>query len=306
MNLPQKEQIIISGDSHIYVVEYENPGKPTMLLVHGFPDCHKTWSKQIEEFKKDYHVIALDTRGVGKSNWYGSNEGFVLEEVIKDFAAVITTILGEHGKVHLVGHDWGSALCWRFISNPEYAKYILSYTSMSAPDPYIFAFWFRDMWRTKKMKPLFNQFRKSWYIYLFNFLPYPAVDFVFNRNILLRELIRFHGMERDDPYLYRDFKGDGYFQIGLYKENFRSIINNMEEKEPPFMPDIPIHVIIFENDGALEKEACSFCGTIYPQIEFSSLPIKHFGLHSHAHLLNPIINRFIQNNVSIDAELLVE
>lgn len=154
------------------------------------------------------------------------------------------------------------------------------------------------------MKPLFNQIRKSWYIYIFNFLPYPAVDFVFNRNILLRELIHFHGVERDDPYLYRDFKGDGYFQIGLYKENFKSIMNSIGKSEPPFMPDIPIHVIVFEKDGALTKEACSFCGTLYPNIAFSSLPIKHFGLHSHAHLLNPIIRRFIEKKVIVGTSAL--
>ncbi|MBV1881312.1 MAG: alpha/beta fold hydrolase [Pseudomonadales bacterium] len=301
MNQLKKERVIVSGDSHLYVMEYENPGKPAMLFVHGFPDCHQTWSKQIKEFKKDYHVIAFDTRGVSKSSWYGDKNGFILEEVIKDFQVVIQTVLGQHGKVHLVGHDWGSALCWRFISNPEYAKHVLSYTSMSAPDPYIFPFWLKDMWQTKKLAPLFNQVRKSWYIGIFNVLPYPAVEFVFNRNIILRELIRFHGMQRDDPYLYRNFRSDGYFQVGLYKENFKSIIENAGGNEPPSMPNIPIHVIVFENDGALTKEACTYCGKIYGNIEISGLPIKHFGLHSHSHLLNPVIKRFIEKEACVAA-----
>ena len=40
---------------------------PPLLFVHGFPLDHTMWNKQIEEFSKDYRVIAPDLRGFGAS-----------------------------------------------------------------------------------------------------------------------------------------------------------------------------------------------------------------------------------------------
>ena len=59
-------QIGVNGLS--LAVHDEGEGPP-VLLVHGFPDCHDVWRKQIPVLvAAGYRVIALDTRGCGDSD----------------------------------------------------------------------------------------------------------------------------------------------------------------------------------------------------------------------------------------------
>ena len=42
-------------------------GKKLMLLVHGFPELWYSWRWQLEAFKEDYEVVAIDLRGFGQT-----------------------------------------------------------------------------------------------------------------------------------------------------------------------------------------------------------------------------------------------
>ncbi len=53
---------------------YETPGRPAVLLLHGFPDLAYSWRKTMGPLAASgYHVIAPDQRG------YGATTGAMLE-----------------------------------------------------------------------------------------------------------------------------------------------------------------------------------------------------------------------------------
>lgn len=52
----------------LHYVESGNSEKQLMLLVHGFPECWFSWRYQMEEFSKQYHVVAVSMRGYGDSD----------------------------------------------------------------------------------------------------------------------------------------------------------------------------------------------------------------------------------------------
>lgn len=290
-----KDKIIKNGMSEIYVTESGDSRKQTIVFVHGFPDCHKTWSKQIEYFSNSYHVVAFDTRGVGKSTWHGDKSGYKIDEMHKDFECVIKEYCKNGKKVHLVAHDWGSALCWRFIHNPEYLKYIKSYTSLSAPDPKIYNFWMKKQIKDGNYKNFFKQFFMSWYITLFLILPYPLIRTILNDNNI-RLLISWLGMEKDDDYLYRDFKSGKYMNhLALYKENVFDLLRSDSEIDE--FPDIPLHVIVLEKDKALSVEIITYCGELNPSIKFTRLPCNHFSLNSHYKDINRAIEDGFKNDM---------
>lgn len=86
---------------------------PAVLLVHGFPDCHDVWRKQIRALvAAGYRVIAPDLRGCGLSDAPAARRAYALDTLVADLAA----LLDELGvaRVRLVGHDWGALIGWAF------------------------------------------------------------------------------------------------------------------------------------------------------------------------------------------------
>jgi pimeloyl-ACP methyl ester carboxylesterase len=41
--------------------------QPTIVLVHGYPDCSEVWGPLIQYLAQDFHVVTYDVRGAGQS-----------------------------------------------------------------------------------------------------------------------------------------------------------------------------------------------------------------------------------------------
>src|SRR5450755_2706653 len=53
---------------HILEAGYETPGRPAVLLLHGFPELAYSWRKVMPSLAAaGYHVIAPDQRGYGRT-----------------------------------------------------------------------------------------------------------------------------------------------------------------------------------------------------------------------------------------------
>ncbi|MFP6596902.1 MAG: alpha/beta hydrolase [Candidatus Hydrogenedentota bacterium] len=99
-----------NGDTKLH---YVSTGKgPVVLFVHGFPDFWYSWRHQMEGLKKDFKVVAMDTRGYNKSDQPQDIPSFTLDILLADVDAVIKDLGVDD--VTLVGHDWGGAISWRF------------------------------------------------------------------------------------------------------------------------------------------------------------------------------------------------
>ena len=61
---------------HILEAGYEIPGRPAVLLLHGFPELAYSWRKvMLSLAAAGYHVIAPDQRGYGRTiGWDDSYE----------------------------------------------------------------------------------------------------------------------------------------------------------------------------------------------------------------------------------------
>lgn len=92
---------------------------PDVLLVHGFPDTHAVWRKQIPALvEAGYRVIAPDTRGCGETEMPPKVADYKVEFLVADLVALLD-VLGVE-KVRLVGHDWGSVTSWRLaLAHPQ-------------------------------------------------------------------------------------------------------------------------------------------------------------------------------------------
>ncbi len=120
--------------TRLAVYEEGNPDGPTVVLVHGWPDSHVLWDGVVELLADDYRIIRYDNRGAGASEVPGDVAGYRVATLADDFDAVVAAWCpGE--KVHVVGHDWGAATVWEYVTRPQAGDRVASYTSVSGPDP---------------------------------------------------------------------------------------------------------------------------------------------------------------------------
>jgi pimeloyl-ACP methyl ester carboxylesterase len=87
-----------------YDVRGEAGGRPVMLCVHGGA-AHGHWFDYIAPFfAADYHVLALDQRGHGESDWAGS-PAYTYQDYASDLDAVAQRL--DLRDFVLVGHSMG-------------------------------------------------------------------------------------------------------------------------------------------------------------------------------------------------------
>jgi len=98
---------------HVLEAGFETPGRPCLLLLHGFPELAYSW-RQIMRPLADagYHVIAPDQRGYGwTEGWDGRYDGdvraFHLLAIVRDALALVSAF-GHRSVAAVIGHDFGS------------------------------------------------------------------------------------------------------------------------------------------------------------------------------------------------------
>jgi pimeloyl-ACP methyl ester carboxylesterase len=108
-------------------------GEPIVLL-HGFPESHRTWRNQIADLSRDYRVIAPDQRGFAASDKPEGVENYHTDKIIADVTALADALDVKH--FTLAGHDWGGAVAWAAaLTHPLRVKRLII---VNAPHPLIF------------------------------------------------------------------------------------------------------------------------------------------------------------------------
>src|SRR5947209_8221082 len=91
---------------------FEDRGAGRVLLfIHGFPLDHTMWQAQIDEFSRDYRVLAPDLRGFGASPL---GDGEVTMRRYADDLALLLDRLDIHEKIIFCGPSMGGYVAWQF------------------------------------------------------------------------------------------------------------------------------------------------------------------------------------------------
>ncbi|MGW5438533.1 SDR family oxidoreductase [Nocardia asteroides] len=140
---PANRRTVRNGDFELAVFEYGDAAADTVVLVHGWPDTHHLWDKVIPLLAQRFHVVAYDTRGHGESTRTQRTADFRLDELARDFYAVLDAVSPDR-PVHVLAHDWGSVQVWEAVCEPQAAERVASFTSVSGPNLDHLAAWVRD------------------------------------------------------------------------------------------------------------------------------------------------------------------
>ena len=75
----------------LHYLDWGNPGKPDMLLLHGFAQTCHSWDFVALAFSDRFHVVVLDQRGHGDSDWAPDGD-YSPETQQKDIHAFVQTM----------------------------------------------------------------------------------------------------------------------------------------------------------------------------------------------------------------------
>ena len=121
---------------HLLEAGHGVPGRPVVLLLHGFPELAYSWRHQLPALAAaGFHAIAPDLRGYGRTTgWAPGADAPVAPyrwfSLVRDMLALVLAL--GHRQVHaVVGHDFGSPLAaWCALLRPDvFPRVVL----MSAP-----------------------------------------------------------------------------------------------------------------------------------------------------------------------------
>ncbi|WP_431973339.1 alpha/beta fold hydrolase [Micromonospora haikouensis] len=119
-------------------VNYVRGGRgPTLVLLHGYPQCWRMWRGLLPELADSYHVIAPDLRGFGDSD--APSDGYDKKSVAADLHGLLTG-LGLAGDIRLVGHDVGTMVAYAYAAAHPGQVSRLVLTEAPIPDESIYAF----------------------------------------------------------------------------------------------------------------------------------------------------------------------
>ncbi len=127
---------------HVLEAGFEEPGRPAVLLLHGFPELAYSWRKVMPAIANaGYHVIAPDQRGYGwTEGWDGRFDGdvgaFHLLAITRD-ALALTSALGHRSVAAVIGHDFGSpvAACCALIRPDVFPALVMMSAPFAGPPP---------------------------------------------------------------------------------------------------------------------------------------------------------------------------
>lgn len=121
---------------HVLEAGFETPGRPGILLIHGFPELAYSWRKiMVPLAAAGYHVFAPDMRGYGRTSptpvdYDADLRPFGTVNRIKDMLALVSA-MGHRSLPAVFGHDMGSPLAgWCALARPDVFR---SVVMMSAP-----------------------------------------------------------------------------------------------------------------------------------------------------------------------------
>ncbi len=250
--------------------------RPTIVLVHGYPDSKEVWTPVAERLAERFHVVLYDVRGHGRSTAPRPlRGGFRLDRLTDDFLAIADAVSPDR-PVHLVGHDWGSVQGWEFATVARAEGRIASFTSISGPSLDHFGHWIKQRATRptpRRIAQLLGQGARSWYVYA---LHTPALPELAWRGALGRRWPKLLARTEKlpvDSYPTASLPQDAAHGAWLYRDNVR---NRLRRPRPDAFAHVPVQLITPTGDPFLSERLYDGLERWAPTLRRRTVATKHW------------------------------
>ncbi len=111
------DQFMTINGLRLHYLDFGNSGKPPLICIHGLSGNAHNFDGLAEHFAPDYHVISIDVRGRGDSQW-GPSDDYNQTNYANDLATLIDML--RFPQVTLVGTSMGGMIAMLYAGGyPE-------------------------------------------------------------------------------------------------------------------------------------------------------------------------------------------
>ena len=133
---PWQHRHVAANGARFHIVEAlaedADPGRPLVVLLHGFPEFWWSWRAQLPVLaERGYRAVAMDLRGYGGSD--KPPRGYDPVTLAADVVGVVKA-LGERQAI-LVGQGWGGYVGWTAAA--LHPKVVRGLCAVAAPHPLV-------------------------------------------------------------------------------------------------------------------------------------------------------------------------
>jgi pimeloyl-ACP methyl ester carboxylesterase len=226
------------------------PDRPTVVLVHGYPDDQGTWAPLLAALPRErLHLVTYDVRGAGRSDAPQHRSGYRTSLLVDDLVAVLDAVLAPGARAHLVGHDWGSVQLWDAVAaeshDPRLRGRIASFTSISGPSLDHLAWLSRHP--GGRGPALLGQLGHSWYVMAFQLPVLPELVWRLGHGRIRAIMAAAERLPAD--HWGPDLAGNAVRGLGLYRANARA----GGRRRGPVRTDVPVLVVHPVHDRVLTR-----------------------------------------------------
>lgn len=126
------QQIDVKGIS-VHLVEAGKNSKQRILFLHGYPENWRAFENVMNILKDDYHLLAIDLPGIGKSEKITSSDKLSIAAFLNDLIEKLNL-----KNIILAGHDCGGMITYSFIRHfaSKISKAIIMSTAVPGVAPW--------------------------------------------------------------------------------------------------------------------------------------------------------------------------
>jgi pimeloyl-ACP methyl ester carboxylesterase len=106
----QTETLQVNGID-LFARSMSDPAAPLLLFLHGFPEYSGAWDEVLPAFAGQFHVVAPDQRGYGRSSKPEGVDAYKIKHLVRDVLA-LGDRLSPDRPFAVVAHDWGASVAY--------------------------------------------------------------------------------------------------------------------------------------------------------------------------------------------------
>src|SRR5689334_3412933 len=126
---PYTSRYVEAGGLRLHYLDYGTPGRQPMVCLHGGAANAHWYDFVAAQFNRDYHVIALDARGHGDSQW-SDPPAYTFEDYAHELDQVVRKL--DLRDIVLIGHSMGgkTALTYTALYPQRVARLVVIDSNM--------------------------------------------------------------------------------------------------------------------------------------------------------------------------------